>query len=247
MPHRRFEEASGSWLQRRDRQPEVMDQPGLDRGLHAQALGTLERVNRLSRTAAALWEPILRLARQTTSCPPLRVLDVASGGGDVAIELARRADRAGIALEINGCDVSETAVSFAQESAARQGVTNVAFRRHDVLREPLPEGFDVVTCSLFLHHLDEEDAGRLLRSMSTTARRMVVVSDLRRTRLGYLLACAVCRLLTRSPVVKVDGPLSVAGAFTAGEALALARRSGLPEATAKSIWPQRFLLTWRRP
>ena len=41
---------------------------------------------------------------------PIRVLDVASGGGDVPIALAKRASRAGIHVEIEGCDVSPEAV-----------------------------------------------------------------------------------------------------------------------------------------
>src|SRR5262245_26469447 len=103
-------------LDRRDRQPEVMDQPGLDARLHCQALDSLQRINLLSRTAAGLWGPIRELAREFAfaqkrmdDCPqPLRILDIASGGGDVAIGLARAAERAGVNVEIVGCDVSPT-------------------------------------------------------------------------------------------------------------------------------------------
>jgi hypothetical protein len=61
-----------------------------------------------------------------------------------------------------------------------------------------------------------------------------------------LLACAGTRLLSRSPVVHVDGPRSVAAAFTPAEALDLAQRAGLTGATVVRRWPCRFLLTWRR-
>lgn len=238
---------AGTWLRDRDRQPEVMDQPGLDAGLHAQALGALERINRLSRTARALWRPIRALARERSGSRPLRVLDVASGGGDVAIALARQAARERIDLWVEGCDISERAVDYARRSALRRGAANIAFRQRDVLRESLPQGFDVIVSSLFLHHLDEQDAGRLLRGMADAAERLALISDLRRTRVGYLLATLVSRVVTRSPVVRVDGPLSVAAAFTPDEVLEMARRNGMAEATLKWIWPQRFLLAWRRP
>ena len=71
----------------RNRLPELMDQPGLDPHLHAQALGGLRRVNRFSATASQLWKPIEELAAQE-SAGCLRILDVASGGGDVALEIA---------------------------------------------------------------------------------------------------------------------------------------------------------------
>lgn len=234
-------------LERRNRQPEVMDQPGLDPVLHGDALQSLRRINWLSRTIAALWSPIAQLAAESPTTRPLRILDVASGGGDVAIGLAREASRAGVAVEIEGCDISPAAVSFARDAAERGGLSNVTFCERDVLLDLLPTGYDVLTCSLFLHHLDETEAGHLLRDMSRVAGRLVVVSDLRRTRLGYFLACLVSRLLTRSPVVRVDGPLSVAAAFAECEVRELIERSGLAGATIRRCWPQRFLLTWRRP
>jgi 2-polyprenyl-3-methyl-5-hydroxy-6-metoxy-1,4-benzoquinol methylase len=115
------------------------------------------------------------------------------------------------------------------------------------LKTPLPDGYDVITCSLFLHHLEEFDAESMLRSMASAATQMIVASDLRRTRLGYAMALVASRLLTRSPIVRVDGPLSVAAAFTIEEAQALAARAGLAGTTISRRWPQRYLLVWRKP
>jgi 2-polyprenyl-3-methyl-5-hydroxy-6-metoxy-1,4-benzoquinol methylase len=106
---------------------------------------------------------------------------------------------------------------------------------------------DVVVCTLFLHHLTEADAATLLRRMSDAARQMVVVSDLRRTRLGYCFAWVGCRLLSRSRVFHVDGTRSVAAALTTDEARAMAERNQLAGAQVSEIWPQRWLLVWRRP
>jgi hypothetical protein len=97
-------------------------------------------------------------------------------------------------------------------------------------------------CSLFLHHLGEEQAVDLLRKMAGAARSLVLVSDLRRSRLAYWMAWLGCRLLSRSHVVHVDGPLSVAAAFTTDEALGLAQMAGLKGAQISCSWPQRFLV-----
>jgi len=233
-------------LAARNRQPELMDQPGLDERLHGEALRSLSRINVVSRTSAMIWEPIRHLALETRPARPLRILDVACGGGDVALGLARLANRAGVAVHIDGCDINAVAVAHASDAADRQKITNVGFFQHDALKQPLPDGYDIVTCSLFLHHLDDSDAGLMLRSMAAAAAQMVVASDLRRSRLGYALACIACRLLTRSPIVRVDGPLSVAAAFTIEEARELAARFGLTGTIILSRWPQRFLLVWRK-
>jgi hypothetical protein len=110
----------------------------------------------------------------------------------------------------------------------------------------LPDGYDFVTSSLFLHHLDNAGAEHLLRSMATAARRLVL-SDLRRSRAGYALAWFGARVLTRSHIIQVDGPLSVAAAFTVEKAHSLALKAGMAGASVTRKFSERILLVWRKP
>jgi 2-polyprenyl-3-methyl-5-hydroxy-6-metoxy-1,4-benzoquinol methylase len=149
-------------------------------------------------------------------------------------------------LEFAGCDVSGTAVEHARRYAA-ENRADVTFFQRDVLAEPLPDGFDVITCSLFLHHLNEEQAVTLLRRMRESAGTMALVNDLNRCARGWWAAYLGSRVVTRSPVVHVDAVLSVEGAFTPDEALALASRAGWDDARVQRKFPFRYLLSWRRP
>ena len=173
---------------------------------------------------------------------PIRILDLATGGGDVPIRLARLARRRGLDVRIDGGDLSPTAVDFAREAARRAGV-DVGFFRLDALNEPLPEGYNVMMCSLFLHHLSEDDAAGLLGKMAGSA-RTVLVNDLARSRVGYWLAQSACRVASCSPIVHHDGPASVASAFRLAEVRELATRAGLAGARVEPRWPWRFLLSW---
>jgi 2-polyprenyl-3-methyl-5-hydroxy-6-metoxy-1,4-benzoquinol methylase len=231
-------------LASRHRRSELMDQPGLDPAEHTRALRGLGRINRLSRSDAILWPEIARLA-QASPGAPIRVLDLASGGGDVPMALTARAARACLDVRIEGSDVSSEAMSFAQARALDRG-TAVRFWTLDALNEPIPDGYDVVTCSLFLHHLDEARAIALLSKMASAAGRLVMVNDLVRSRMGYVLAWIGCRLLSRSPIVRHDGPVSVAGAYTIPEVAELAESAGLAGARLMPQWPCRFLLHWTR-
>jgi SAM-dependent methyltransferase len=231
-------------LGHRCRAAEIMDQPGLVAVEHAAALMGLGRINRVSGSAAILWPAIENLARRHAG-RAIRVLDLATGGGDVPIMLARRARRAGVDVAIAGCDISPVAVAFAARSANEAAVP-VRFFRLDALNETLPEGPDVVTCSLFLHHLGDDEAVRLLRKMAEAAGSTVLVNDLLRSRVGYWLAWSGCRLLSRSPIVHHDGPASVRAAFSLAEAGELAYRAGLDGVRLSRRWPGRFLLSWSR-
>ena len=229
-------------LKQRQREPELMDDPSLDAGLHHAALVGLARVNWWSARTAVFWKAIRPLTHGSGG-RALRVLDLACGGGDWAISLARRAERAAIPMSVSGCDISPVALdhAIAQNNAAG---ADVSFFQTDVLQDRLPEGFDVICCSLFLHHLDESDVVTLLTSMQRAAGRMIVISDLIRSRRGFLLAWCGVRLLTRSRICHVDGPRSVRAAFTPEEILQLANRSGMSGVHLARQWSQRFLLTW---
>jgi SAM-dependent methyltransferase len=228
----------------RNLQPEWMDQPDLDAASHRRALAGLRRINFWSGSARIVWPAIRQLARQSPT-RALRVLDVASGGGDVPVGLWHLARRAGLRVEIVGCDVSPLAVETATAQAERCGA-GVQFRIHDALGDPLPSGFDVVMSSLFLHHLTPGQAVSLLEKMALVANRLLLVNDLRRSTAGYLLAQLACRFLTRSRIVRVDGPRSVAGAFTVQEVQSLCAQAKLDGAVIRNRWPFRFLLDWRK-
>jgi 2-polyprenyl-3-methyl-5-hydroxy-6-metoxy-1,4-benzoquinol methylase len=228
-------------LRQRSREPEVMDQPGLDAHQHRRALRGLQRINAFSDSAGILWPALSGLARQTAE--PLRVLDIATGAGDVPLRLCKRARQAELEIQFAGCDQSPTALEYAR-SQAEHRQADITFFAWDALVGPLPDGYDVLTCSLFLHHLEEMQAVDLLRRMRQATRLLVLVNDLRRGTDGLLLAYLGTRILSGSPVVHTDGPLSVRAAFTLPEVRDLARRAGLDGATVARRWPCRFLLSW---
>jgi SAM-dependent methyltransferase len=232
-------------LAQRHRQPEWMDQPGIDPVAHSQALQGLRRINAFSGAVGSLLAPIRSLARERSG-RPLRVLDLACGGGDNTTALAERARRAGLDLRVDGCDLSAQAVAIAAGSAEERGL-GASFFQLDALNDPLPDDYDVILCTLFLHHLDEGEAVDLLGRMGRASRGLVLVNDLIRSPLGYGLAWAGCRLLSRSPIVHFDGPVSVQGAFQLAEVRALADRAGLDGAELRRSWPERYVLCWRRP
>ncbi len=222
--------------------PEIMDQAGLDPREHARALAGLARINAYSGVSRAFWHPIRRLLK-TSDCRRCRILDIGSGGGDVAIRLWRRAQAAGLALEVHGWDKSNVAVKYATSQAARVHA-NVHFFQRDVFAAAWDETYDVVMSSLFLHHFDDQTTADLLKRMRGAARRLILVSDLLRSFPGLIIAVAGTRLLSASPIVRADGPLSVRRAFTRQEIQTLAERAGLEGAKIAWRWPFRFLLSW---
>jgi 2-polyprenyl-3-methyl-5-hydroxy-6-metoxy-1,4-benzoquinol methylase len=226
----------------RQRQPELMDDPALDSREHHLALCGLERINHWSKSVKNIWQPIAELAREID---PIRILDAATGGGDIPIGLWQMATQHNLSMRVDGCDVSPVAIAHAKAAAQRAGA-DVHFFQADVLRDQFPGRYDVVVASLFVHHLDPAQVVELFRRMAQPPCRLIVVNDLRRSTAALRFTQIGTRLLSRSPVVHVDGPRSVQGAYTIPEMGELARQGGLTDFTLRSLFPFRYLLKWRR-
>lgn len=224
--------------------PELMDAPDLPEHEHDLALRGLARLNRISRADLMLWR---FLAPRLASVPKggvLRILDVATGSGDLPIRLSQRARRRFPNTKIQWavCDVSDHAL----ETATRRAhAINLRLKAHrlDATTDPLPEN-DVTICSLFLHHLEPSQVIGLLGRMAAAATTGIAISDLRRTRTGLLLANIAARCLSRSPIVHFDAPASVRAAFTDSELAALASRAGLETSRIARVFPERMILDW---
>ncbi len=231
-------------LRARNVQNELMDSPELDAGRFVGSLEGLRRVN-LVTGGARIFLPHLAAAKARED-GPLRVLDVACGGGDVAIALWKRLNGQGLRAEIHGCDVNPLAVEHAGEQAKRREA-DVSFFQFHAIDDAIPPGYDVVMSSLFLHHLSNSEAEEFLRKAAKAARRMVLIHDLMRGRAGHLLAYVGVRALLCNDVCHEDGPRSVEGAFTIDEAKALAKTAGLEGCSVERRFPFRFLLAWSKP
>lgn len=214
-----------------------MDDPKLNPEEHRLALKDLERINFWSRTADVFWQALPQR--------PLKILDVACGAGNLAIELAARAKKTGLDYQLFGIDCSPVAIEWAKHRAAEKNA-GVKFYELDIFREEIPSGFDVIFTSLFLHHLDHSQAVSLLRGMAKATRQMILVDDLERNLLGYFLAFLGTRILARSRVVHADSLLSVRAAFNLNEVSQLAHEADLEGCRIRRHWPMRFLLSWER-
>lgn len=81
-------------------------------------------------------------------------LDVGCGGGDVTLELARRA-KAG---RVVGIDLDEAKLEIARAEARGAGADNIDYRCQDLRNLDLRSAYDVVHARFVLSHLDDPQA-----------------------------------------------------------------------------------------
>jgi ubiquinone/menaquinone biosynthesis C-methylase UbiE len=118
----------------------------------------------------------------------------------------------------------------------------------DAFHLPFSDGvFDIVVCSLFLHHFENEEIEHLLRSFYRVARKALLVFDLERHILPYLFLPLTRPIFRWNTITVTDGMKSVRAAFRLRELEDLARAAGLKGIVVRSYRPAfRLALTAQR-
>jgi len=199
-------------------QLELMDRPVDVPDELERNLADIEFANRWLGGIAPIRREVRRTGART-------ILDVGSGGGDVAQALVRDGRRRGADVRVTCLDRSPEMLAIARRRTG--GDERLTFVYGEGERLPFGDAaFDVVTCTLALHHFEPPAACELLRELRRVARLTPVVGDLTRSRLAFAATWLYARVTTRNRLTRHDAPLSVRRAYEPREALTLARAAG---------------------
>jgi ubiquinone/menaquinone biosynthesis C-methylase UbiE len=164
------------------------------------------------------------------SIEPVKVLDVATGFGDIPRALLKWSRIRGAPMSITALDANDKVLEIARSES--KGDSDFSFVLGDARALPFPDkSFDFAISSLTFHHFDDATAAAILREMSRVSRRGVLVNDLRRGYVPAALIWLVTRVLGMNRLTKNDAPLSVLRSRTMSEYRALAELAGLPSAS----------------
>jgi hypothetical protein len=169
------------------------------------SLRDLCRINRWFGGIATTRRLIERVA-STTGQKRFAVLEVAAGFGEVSKIAGRQLAHKGITLDVTDLDRVRTHLLRGNRAVVA-----------DALALPFQDGsFDLVSCSLFAHHLEPAELARFTNEALRVSRCAVLINDLVRHPLHVALVYAGFPLM-RSYVSRVDGLASVRRAYTPDE------------------------------
>lgn len=228
----------------RSSRAELMDGEISDHAELAENLRDIRRVNRMLGGVSTVTRHLPNLLASVPASRTVSVLDLATGSADIPVALLAWAERRGQTLHITASDHSVAMLDIARHYAGSP--PEIAFAQYDARAVPCPDrSFDLVLCSLSLHHFEEEDAVAILREMARLARIGCIVNDLRRGRLGFAAAWMAARVTTRNRLTRHDAPLSVKRAYTPEELRSLLLAAGIRDATVTTNPWFRMAAVWR--
>lgn len=198
-----------------------MDRPQPVSAALEQDLKNLRQLNRWLGSHALIRH---FLCRWISPGIKVRIADLATGSGDIprlAVDYARAT---GGIVTIDAIDQQSATLEVARKLSA--GYPEISYVNSNILDWAPAEPYDIVLCSLALHHFSDDEAVQVLRHCRELSRKFVLVSDLRRGWLATIGVYILTALIFREPMTRYDGRLSAARAFSFSEFHDLANRAG---------------------
>ncbi len=212
--------------------PELLDS---DAGTAAELERSLRDLRRINRWFGGIRTTRRMLQKVTarTDGGELTLLDVGAGSGDVSL---------GAAHEL-GARVRVILLDRMAAHMPRNGTPRVAA---DALALPFRDGsFDLVTCSLLLHHLERDQIVRFVDEALRVARMAVLLNDLRREPLHLAAIYAGFPLFGR--LSRHDGVASVRRSYTPGEIRSILSRTRAASVEVEHSYLFRMgIVAWKR-
>jgi len=208
--------------------PEILDSDACSAGEAQAVLRVLGRVNRWFGGVSTTQRMVERVA-QASGMKQLSLLEVAAGSGEVPEMVRRKLERRGITLDVTLLDRARSHLPAGNHLQQNHGVVG------DALALPFSDGaFDLVSCSLFAHHLNAQQLAQFVREGLRVSRRALLINDLIRHPLHLTLVYASYPIM-RNRVAWLDGLTSVRRAYVLDEIRSMLGSAFSPEAAQMEI------------
>ena len=218
---------------------ELLDAPYIPKELLFKNLRELDVVNRLLGGHAITLSGIKKLVTDKNKI--YRIVDIGCGGGDAMKQIAKWTKKNNFKVELIGVDMNADAIAFMKDECREfSNITGIVSDYREYLKSNTD--VDIVHCSLFCHHLKDDELIELFQYMNQYTRVGFIVNDLQRHWFAYYSIKFLTRLLNGSTLVKNDAPLSVLRGFRKEELITLLEKSKVKNYTVKWKWAFRYLV-----
>lgn len=176
----------------------------MDSASDADLALNLKDIARINLWTGARGRLLRELGQRFNKTETFRFLDVGAASGDIATAIQENFPQAAtICLDLQHRNLTEAPKPSVQA---------------DAFRLPFPDGaFEVVHCSLFLHHFTTEQAAELIAEMRRVSSRLVLIQDLHRHWLSYYFLPATQWCFRWHQLTVSDGMKSVQAGWTRHE------------------------------
>lgn len=173
--------------------------------------------------------------------PISTILDIGFGGGDSIKQLSKISDQKKLNLFFYGVDLKIDCVNYANDNLSALKNKQLICDDYRNISAELLKKIDLIHCSLFLHHLKNEEIVELFK-FGKANNCILLANDLQRNWFAYYSIKLLTALFSKSYLVKNDAPISVKRGFKKSELLSLLKDAGYKNYSVQWSWAFRYIV-----
>lgn len=218
---------------------ERMDQPDCDPAQLINTYRQFKRVNRLFARPGTLYARYIR--PYLSKSHSVSILDIGSGGGDIPLYIAKRAEQDGFLIRITAIDTDQRSLEFSRKNSRLDTITYHRCAISEILADQTQ--YDLVISNHLLHHLPDEEIIPFLQTTTQVARFAVFLSDIHRSEVSQFMFKLITQPFFHDSFVVEDGLTSIRRSYTPKELSLI-----LPEGwRIDRLFPYRLIAVFHQP
>ena len=227
----------------RSKEIEIMDDFSLKGEILKDTLDKLELTNRLLGGNRVTILGLKKIIKNIPKNNIITIIDLGCGHGDILRDIAKFGKKNEYSFKLIGIDANIAAIDYAIELS--KNYPEICFKSIDILSKDFKvESYDVVLCTLFLHHFQNKELISFLKTTIQKATIGIVVNDLHRHKLAYYLFKFI-GIFVKNKTFKKDGLTSILRAFKRKDLEYISNQIKV-HFSIQWKWPFRYLWIMRR-
>lgn len=220
---------------------EILDDISLDNEEMKQVFKDISMVNYYLGGNKITLDGIRQLLVNIPVTQEIVILDLGCGDGEMLLQCTRYLRKQKRNFKLIGIDVNAQIIDEAKKKIKKH--PEITLMHQDVFSEEFQQKkVDIFLCTLTLHHFKEPQINTLLKCLAEQATIGVVINDLHRNQLAYMLFKMFSNIFLKTGIAKNDGLVSILRGFKRSEIEAFSKM--LPKQKHTINWKWAFRYQW---
>lgn len=220
-------------------QQEIIDDFTMEGDVLREALDKIARINQLLGGNKLTLSGVKKLVSKHLNAGKITIVDVGCGNGDMLRALADYGSKNNLNFVLIGIDANNFTIQHATDLSKEY--PNISYRCLNIFDKVFQElKYDIVLCTLTLHHFKEEEILCLTSTFYTNASFGVVINDLHRSAIAYRLFQALCFVFKLNVISREDGLISILRGFKKEELVHFSKNNNFKKYSIQWKWAFRY-------
>jgi len=223
----------------RTNDPEIMDDFALEGEMLKDALDKIAQINQLLGGNKITIDGLRELTDEITTFTEITICDLGCGNGDMLRSIADYGLNNNLKLKLIGIDANAFTINHAQTLSF--DYPNIHYSCENIFDDKFQKSeYDIVLCTLTLHHFKDEEIINLLSKLYTQTRIGIIVNDLHRSAVAYKLFQALCYMFKLNKMSREDGLTSILRGFKKADLIRYSKLLNFQNYKVRWKWAFRY-------